>query len=45
MRDTDPVMHVLSLMRRFTIRTRMFSAIAMVAVALLAMGEAGLVGQ
>ena len=45
MPDTDPVMNVFSLMRRFTIRTRMFGAIAMVAVALLTMGGAGLVGQ
>ena len=38
-------MNPISLMRRFTIRTRMFGAIAVVLLALLAMGGAGLAGQ
>ena len=38
-------MNPIHLMRRFTIRTRMFGAIAVVLFALLAMGGAGLVGQ
>src|SRR5687768_14813826 len=37
-------MNFITLMRRFTIRTRMFGAIAMVLFALLATGGAGLAG-
>ena len=38
-------MNPITLMRRFTVRTRMFGAIAIVVLALLAMGGAGLAGQ
>jgi phosphoglycerate-specific signal transduction histidine kinase len=40
-----PTMNLTSLMRRFTIRTRMLGAIAVVAVALLAVGGTGLAAQ